>query len=308
MSDIILHHYAVSPFAEKLRIALGLKRAAWLSVDIPSVMPKPDLMPLTGGYRKTPVMQIGADIYCDSQLIMMELEHRLPSPSFLPKAREGEARALALWIDRSIFGPAVGVVMSQVPVDERFGEAFKKDRSEFSGRSFDPERMRAALPIVRDQAYALMSLAETMLSDGRPFLMGGEPGLADCALYNPVWFIQQQVGPTASPLDRLPRISAWAGRMAAAGKGGTRREIAAAAALDVARAATPLATQVDADDPSGLKAGQSLSVTPDDTGRVPVTGTLVGLSADRISLARRDERVGDVVVHFPRAGFIVAQA
>ena len=51
MTDIILHHYAVSPFAEKLRIALGLKRAAWLSVDIPSVMPKPDLMPLTGGYR-----------------------------------------------------------------------------------------------------------------------------------------------------------------------------------------------------------------------------------------------------------------
>ena len=308
MTDIILHHYAVSPFAEKARIGLGLKRADWLSVDIPSVMPKPDLMPLTGGYRKTPVLQIGADIYCDTQLIMMELERRLPTPSFLPKGREGEARALALWIDRSIFGPAVGVVMSQVPVDERFGEAFKKDRSEFSGRSFDPERMKAALPIVRDQTYALMSLAETMLADGRPFLLGDTPSLADCALYNPVWFIQQQVGPTASPLDRLPRIIAWAARMTEAGKGGTRRELAASDALAIAKAANPESTSVATDDPSGLKAGQTLTVTPDDTGRVPVTGTLVGLTADRISLARRDERVGDVVVHFPRAGFFVTPA
>ena len=62
---------------------------------------------------------------------------------------------------------------------------------------------------------------------------------------------------------------------------------------------------VDANDPSGLKAGQKISVTPDDTGKVPVTGVLVGLAADRISIARSDPRVGDVVVHFPRAGYIV---
>ena len=160
MADIILHHYAASPFAEKVRIALGLKQAAWKSVDIPNVMPKPDLMPLTGGYRKTPVMQIGADIYCDTQLIMLELDRRLPAPGLLPKGREGEARAITMWIDRNIFGPAVGVVMSQIPIEGRFGETFKKDRSEFSGRSFDPERLRAALPVMRDQTYALLSLAE----------------------------------------------------------------------------------------------------------------------------------------------------
>ncbi len=140
MSDIILHHYAVSPYAEKVRIGLGLKQAAWQSVDIPNVMPKPDLMPLTGGYRKTPVMQIGADIYCDTQLIMLELDRRLPAPPFLPKGREGEARAITMWIDRNIFSPAVGVVMSQVA--DRFGEAFKKDRSEFSGRSFDAAKLK----------------------------------------------------------------------------------------------------------------------------------------------------------------------
>jgi glutathione S-transferase len=265
-------------------------------------MPKPDLMPLTGGYRKTLVMQIGADIYCDTQLIMLELDRRLPSPPFLPKGREGEARAITMWVDRNIFSPAVGVVMSEVA--DRFGEAFKKDRSEFSGRSFDPARLRAALPMVRDQTYALLSLAESMLADGRKFLLGGEACLADCALYNPVWFIQQQLGPTAAPLDRLPRIVAWSERVKALG-GGKRTDIEATDALDIAKAAKPGPASVDANDPSGLKAGQTLSVTPDDTGKVPVTGTLVGLAADRISIARSDPRAGDVVVHFPRAGYIV---
>jgi hypothetical protein len=70
MTDIILHHYAVSPYSEKVRIGLGLKGLAWGSVETPVIMPKPDLTALTGGYRKAPVLQIGADIYCDSQLIM----------------------------------------------------------------------------------------------------------------------------------------------------------------------------------------------------------------------------------------------
>ncbi len=304
MADIILHHYAASPFAEKVRIALGLKQAAWRSVDIPNVMPKPELMPLTGGYRKTPVMQIGADIYCDTQLIMLELDKRLPAPGLLPKGREGEARAITMWIDRNIFGPAVGVVMSQIPIEGRFGETFKKDRSEFSGRNFDPERLRAALPMMRDQTYALLSLARTMLSDGRKFLLGAEPCLADCALYNPVWFIQSQLGDAAAPLDRLPDIVAWSQRMKALGDG-KRSDIKASEALDVAKAAKPAATAVDARDPSGLRAGQKVSVTPDDTGRVPVEGALVGLTPDRVSLQRSDPRVGDVVVHFPRAGFVI---
>jgi hypothetical protein len=75
----------------------------------------------------------------------------------------------------------------------------------------------------------------------------------------------------------------------------------------VAKAATPAAGQVDANDPSGLKAGQTISITPDDTGKVPVTGVLVGLAPDRISIQRSDARVRDVVVHFPRAGFTVTR-
>ena len=115
---IILHHFPESPFSEKIRLIFGIKKIAWTSVEITRIMPRPDLMPLTGGYRKTPVMQIGADIYCDTQLIMLELDKRLPAPGLLPKGREGEARAITMWADRTIFGPAVGVRPTAHPVAE----------------------------------------------------------------------------------------------------------------------------------------------------------------------------------------------
>ena len=74
MTELILHHYPQSPVSEKVRVVLGLKGLSWRSVEIPRLPPKPDLMPLTGGYRMTPVMQLGADVYCDSQCIIREIE------------------------------------------------------------------------------------------------------------------------------------------------------------------------------------------------------------------------------------------
>ena len=148
-----------------------------------------------------------------------------------------------------------------------------------------------------------------MLADGRPYLLGDEPCLADCALYNPVWFIKERLGggKPVPPFDRLPLITAWSERMKAAGSG-KPTEITAADAIAIAKAGTPEATSVDTNDPSGLKAGQTIGVTPDDTGKVPVSGVLVGLTNDRVSITRHDEKVGDVVVHFPRAGFILTPA
>jgi glutathione S-transferase len=305
MADLILHHYPNSPFSEKVRIAFGIKQLAWKSVVIPNIMPKPDLMPLTGGYRKTPVLQVGADIYCDTQLIMLEVERRCPKPPLLPVGQEGQARALAMWIDRTIFWAAVGVVMGAI--GDKLPEAFQKDRSEFAGRSFDPARLKAAQPAAREQTYAQLVLAEQILRDGRPFLLGAAPSLADCALYNPVWFLQVRMGMgnAPAPLDRLPKIVEWSERMKAFGNG-KPTEMSSTEALEVAKAATPDPAKVDPADPSGLKAGQKISVTPDDTGKVPVTGTLVGLTSDRVSIIRSDERVGDVAVHFPRAGFIIS--
>ena len=92
MAEIILHHYDRSPFSEKVRAAFGIKGLSWRSVRIPDVMPKPDYTPLTGGYRRTPSMQIGADIYCDSAMILLELERRFPEPTLFPTGDRGLGR------------------------------------------------------------------------------------------------------------------------------------------------------------------------------------------------------------------------
>src|SRR6476469_7097010 len=112
MTDIILHHYETSPYSEKVRLGLGLKGLTWQSVEIPAIMPKPDLTALTGGYRKTPVLQIGADVYCDTRLIAVELETRYPQPTLFPGGHRGLSLALAAWSDRSFFEPGAGLSMA----------------------------------------------------------------------------------------------------------------------------------------------------------------------------------------------------
>ena len=302
MTDIILHHYDTSPYAEKVRTGLGLKGLAWASVELPQIMPKPNLTALTGGYRKTPVLQIGADIYCDSQLIMRELERRHPSPSFYPAGR-GAADALAWWAEKTMFLPAVSIAFAKRP--EVLPKGFLEDRAKFSGRNIDPVVMLAAVPNQLDQLRAHFDWLDQMLADGRSFLQGRAVGLSDLAAYHPVWYLRQNFGSAAAPLDGFPRLLSWAERVAAIGHG-RRSPMTSEQALDVARTATSIAkASTDAKDPIGRKPGQVVSVTPDDTGRDPVIGELVTSGVDEIVIRRRDPAIGEVCVHFPRAGFVV---
>jgi glutathione S-transferase len=305
MTDIILHHYDTSPYAEKVRTGLGLKGLAWASVELPQIMPKPNLTALTGGYRKTPVLQIGADIYCDSQLIMRELERRHPTPSFYPAGR-GAADALAWWAEKTMFLPAVSIAFAKRP--EVLPKGFLEDRAKFSGRNIDPVVMLAAVPNQLDQLRAHFDWLDQTLADGRSFLQGRAVGLSDLAAYHPVWYLRQNFGSAAAPLDGFPRLLSWAERIAAIGHG-RRSPMTSEQALDVARTATSIAkASTDAKDPIGRKPGQIVSVTPDDTGRDPVIGELVTSGTDEIVIRRSDPAIGEVCVHFPRAGFVVAPA
>jgi glutathione S-transferase len=305
MTDIILHHYETSPYSEKVRLGLGLKGLSWASVEIPVIMPKPSLTALTGGYRKTPVLQIGADIYCDSQLIMRELERRHPSPRFYPSGR-GAADALAWWAEKTMFTPAASLVFAKR--SDALPAGFLEDRAKFSGRNIDPAAMLAAVPHVLDQLRAHLDWLDQMLADGRPFLQGSDAGLADLAAYHPVWFLQQRIGTAEAPLAGFPRLLGWVERIAAIGHG-TRNPTTAGKALDAARAASSIASATaDPRDPGGRKPGQTVTVTPDDTGRDPVVGELVASDVHEIVIRRSDREIGEVCVHFPRAGFVVAAA
>src|SRR3981189_3305620 len=149
---IILHHFDQSPFSEKIRLIFGLKNIAWTSVRISRIMPRPDLMPMTGGYRRTPVMQIGADIYCDSQCILRELERCFRQPTPLPDKDTGLAWASAMWTDRSFFQNTVNLVFGSLA--DKVPQEFIADREKLRGAKFDVAAMTAAIPQMRDQLRA----------------------------------------------------------------------------------------------------------------------------------------------------------
>ena len=78
----------------------------------------------------------------------------------------------------------------------------------------------------------------------------------------------------------------------------------AVTALDIARDAVPQRPDLPANgDPSEIRDGTWVTVAPDDTGRDPVEGMLVAASDQEVVISRSDERVGEVFVHFPRAGY-----
>src|SRR3984957_14046595 len=238
MTDIILHHYDMSPYSEKVRTGLGLKGLVWASVEMPVIIPKPDLTALTGGYRKAPVMQIGADIYCDSQLIMRELERRYPAPSFYP-AGHGAADALAWWAEKTTFSPVAGILFAKKP--DALPEGFLEDRAKFSGRNIDAAAMMAAVPNLLDQLRAHFDWLDQNLVDGRSFLQGSTASLADLAAYHPIWLLKQNFGLTAAPLDGFPRLLSWTERAAAIGHG-RQSQMTSQEALDAARDGTSIAS------------------------------------------------------------------
>ena len=300
MSELVLHHFDISPFGEKARLALGLKGADWQSVQIPLVMPKPDLTALTGGYRKTPVLQVGADIYCDTRRIALELERRHAGPSLFP-AGPGHALALAHWSDATLFQPGAGLSLG---TNEGLPEDILEDRMAFFD-FLDRETLPAELPHYFAQFRSNLGLIETMLADGRPWLQGDHPGWADIACYTPVWMCRGNIQGSDALLAPLERLCAWEQRVAGLGHG-QRRELDAEDALAMARqfASTAVEEIADGAHPS-LNVGDAISVTPQDYGKDAVTGELVRLTHDEIALRREDQRAGEVVVHFPRAGYRV---
>jgi glutathione S-transferase len=301
-ASIILHHFDQSPFAEKIRVIFGFKRLAWGSVRVSRILPRPDLMPLTGGYRRTPVMQIGADIYCDTQIMIRELEARFPSPTLFPAGHVGIPYALGMWSDRAFFQNTVNLVFGTNA--DRIPRDFIEDRTKLRGARFDIAAMKAAVPQMQDQFRAHVDWLEAQLSDGRQWLLG-EQSLADVNAYMNIWYVRTNLADADKMLAGFPRTLAWEAGIRAVGQG-SRTEISSAEALDIAAKATaqtPL--QADSSDPSGRKPGDRVTVTPDDYGKIDVSGEIVSLSAQHIAIRRRDDRAGDLVVHFPRAGFVV---
>jgi glutathione S-transferase len=302
MTDIILHHYDLSPFSEKIRLALGFKGLAWKSVKVEGVPPRPLLDALTGGYRRIPVLQVGADIYCDTGIIFRVLDRIQPEPTLYPDG-EGLAKALSLWWDRATWKPAIGVLVAHI--GEHLPEAFLKDRKEsYLGYDISKQAMAPMLPVYVQQLASFAEWLDSMLSHSDGYLTGGKLSAADITCYHSLWLLRANCGAGTidAQLGLTPAIIAWMDRIAAIGHGSST-EMPPEAAFAQAKAASPADTFAADADPSGLKAGTLVTVTPDDNAKVPVEGILAAADAQEIVIARETPETGRIHIHFPRAGF-----
>jgi len=310
MNPLILHHYPVSPFAEKVRAMLGFKGLAWKSVLIPMLMPKPDVVALTGGYRRTPILQVGADVYCDTALIARVLERAAPSPTLFPYGDTFAGRAMAHFADHVLFNITVPIGFQPDGMMKLFHPettpetlaVFAKDRTAM--RQGGTVR-RGPLAECRANMAHLLAGIEAQLS-GRPFLCGASASECDFALYHVLWPVWK-VPSTRPLLDPFPKVVAFIERMAAFGQG-KPTEISSAQALEIAKKSKPAAIKHPlAVETDGLALGDAVQVMPVDYAFDPVKGELVHCSADEICVRRNDPRAGTVVVHFPRFGYQIGK-
>ncbi len=310
MNDLILHHYASSPFSEKIRLILGYKQLPWKSVLVPAIMPKPDVVALTGGYRRTPVLQVGADIYCDTALICDVLEHVRPEPTLYPPHLKGACRIFAQWADTTLFWATMGYNLQPRGAAQVFAgapdmaRAFAEDRKAMSGNMV---RLRPGDATSAYRSY-LRRLAN--MADEHDFLFGVEPCVADFAAYHGIWFTRAQVPVLMDILAATPSVIEWADRVAAIGHGPMTRlssqdAIAIAAAADPQPAGANLLVDSAFQDDHGIPLGSRVTITPETFGQESTEGELIAATRTHYSLRRTDERAGTVHVHFPRLGYVL---
>jgi glutathione S-transferase len=311
MPGLILHNYASSPFSEKIRLVLGYKKLAWKSVQIPPVMPKPEVIALTGGYRKTPILQVGADVYCDSALICDVLEHVQPEPPLYPAHLKGVSRVFAQWADTSLFWAAMAYslqpkgaahVFAKAPPDA--AKAFAEDRKAMTANMV---RLR---PTDATSAYRSYLRRIAHMVEEHEFLFGAQPCVADFATYHALWYTRVQVPVMADILNATPAVAEWMDLMAAIGHGAMDK-FSAADAITVANSAEPMPPGqnllIDSafQDDHGIALGTRVTVTAESFGPEPTEGELIAASRTHYTLSREDPRTGRIHVHFPRIGYVL---
>lgn len=299
MTDLILHHYPMSPFSEKIRVMLGYAEQPWLSCLTREMPPRPLMEALTGGYRKIPVAQIGGDIFCDSRIIAAEIARLTQHPELALETLDEAQQAFIARVDLELFfaclfnanplalGRKAWDSLSLPELGLLMWDRFKMGRSA-RVQPVSPSRARALT-----DAH-LQDLESRLHLD---FLFGDTPTHADFSAYHSLWFMCDLGG--SRKADGFPRVRNWMRRMRAFGHGRSR-EITAAEALAATRSgprAIEFAGLVD------QRIGSTVAIAPDDYGHDASRGELVGVTPERWILRRRTPSGETVHVHFPVRGY-----
>ncbi|KAJ3112193.1 hypothetical protein HDU96_004861 [Phlyctochytrium bullatum] len=323
--EIILHYYYDSPYARKIVWALELKKIPYRVVLVSNVLPRPTTSAISGGYRRIPILQIGADVYCDTALILDELERRFPEPSLVPKVGGGAflSQAMAVWCGKFMFTPAT----SLLPF-EFLGKEFLEDRSKMQGNPIPVEVLKGLRPFLREQVRAGLTSLEQALAESKTGWLADQPHPTHLDIHAAMvpWFLykivitEQRAWITPAA---YPKTIAWIERLAEVTGGRKGSALATPMtepeALAVARAAkgasvvdaAPAVPAMTAKKGTFLEfaIGDAVTVAPDDYGKDPVRGTLAGRVPGKSVAVRVEGPDGLVtVVHFPVAGYVVKPA
>ncbi len=313
MSDLYLHHYLSSPFSEKVRALLGYLELPWNSVLISNIMPRPNLMELSGGYRKTPILQDGANVVCDTKLICQHLAARAGNTSVYGAGFA--ATRLAEWADSTLFRTVVAMCFAPkalAVIAEQLGSddltAFMADRAKLT----DGAAMTSLSPEVAEANFVhyLRELEDSLAGpSAKPFLLGDSPSIADFSLYHGLWFAAQN--PVVEQLfdgfdnvkNYLKPFMAW----------GQIKGVPASSEAALARGAEaePELFAYGEYLPvvgANISIGDSVAVTPDDYGKIPCVGELLHISDVAIVVRRHDALAGEINAYFPRTGFEVERS
>jgi glutathione S-transferase len=292
-------------------LVLGYKNLAWRSVLVPSIMPKPDVLALTGGYRKTPFLQIGADVYCDTELMCEVLEHLQPEPTLYPPHLRGVSRVFAQWADGPLFWAAMAYNFQPAGLAQALAGATPEALQAFAT---DRKAMRTNMTVLRpaDATSAYRSYLRRIASmvEEHDFLFGAEPCVADLAAYHPLWFTRETVPALAGILDATPAVLEWMDRIAALGHG-RGNTLSAEDAITVAARAEPMGPQDNLlvnsafQNDHGIALGARVTVAPEAFGNEATEGDLIAATRTHYTLRRTDPRAGTVHVHFPRIGYVL---
>lgn len=302
-NTMILHHYEGSPYAEKIRLLFGYTNSSWRSLISPAWPPRPNIDPMSGGYRRIPIAQVGADIFCDSALIAQEIANTQKQPSLDPFRTEGPALELMKLAEGDAFFAAITSIPGTKLLGtmlRKFGPIgayrFIKDRSGLlKGGTSKPKAAADA----RDTMKALFESIEGIVAT-QPWIGGEAPGIADFAIYHPIWLHLSCSGDIPSSASKTYDWYERLGQFAH----GDRREITQAEAFECARSASPRPLPAS-ENIDGLTQGQQVDIQPRDYGVVSVSGTLVAVTGERVILARKTDSFGELHVHFPRNGYAV---
>ena len=303
-TNLILHHYDISPFSQKAQKMMGLKGLAWQSVEMPMIAPKPDVEQLTGGYRGTPVLQIGADVFIDNWMVARAIDQSAPDGPPINARGPLVDAALYAWGER-LFIPLLHSALATYK--SRWDADFLADRKQvFPDVDFDTLEMGD--PDRRSQLRAYLGAVQAQLEVSGSYLGGVQADSWDIHVWGMVWMIYSALPDLVPIVEAFPALVAWYQRVEALGIG-AREDATMEVAWDAIKSGQKRRLpDTPAEEPLSEWLGQAVHVSAGSADRGSVAGRLLAVDHEQAVLAVESLPGLEAQVWFPRFGYHLSLA